>query len=492
MQDFFKRDLVTSTDSYKISHPSQYPAGSEYAMLYIESRGGEFDKTVIAGTHFISRVIDNGITSQEVERANALFRAHFGYDLFYVDAWRRIVTEFSGKLPINIYAVPEGTVVPTHNVVLTAINSHKDYCWLAGHLEMFLLRGVWYPSTVSTISFHAKLAFMRAMEKSSSLTGDAADFVLKTRLHDFGSRGVSSEESARIGDLAHLIHMVGTDTVEGMIMAQELYNTRWDFAAGISIPAREHTTTISYGEDGKLLPVQEDQAYLNSIRKWGDKVYACVMDSINFEESVDRITTGELKDEIISRGGTFVLRPDSGNMFDNIKYALDAVANNVGYTTNDKGYKVLHPSFRLIQGDGLDSVDVIERVVNFIVGLGYSIENVAFGMGGGLLQRCDRDTQKWAMKCCAIVRDGQWYSVRKNPAGCAWKASKAGFIDLIKVDGQFKTIDRHSDHQYNDVPSELVPIVLEGRSVLNVYSESGFVQLRKFADEQAMMYANIN
>lgn len=420
--------LITSTDSYKVSHPYQYPEGTEYVQLYIESRGGEYPETMVLGQNFISRVLERGITMEDVDRAEKLYKAHFGFDLFRADLWRRIVTEFNGILPVKIEAVPEGTIVPTKFPVMTVVNTHKDYYWLPGHLETFLLRAVWYPSTVATISYNAKKAIKQALNTSSDLTGEALDFCVRTRLHDFGARGVSSSESAMIGGAAHLMNFIGTDTVEALIYLQDLYDT--EEVVGISIPAREHSTTISYGSDGKLSPDQEDKAFLNSINQWGSGVYACVMDSVDFEAAVERVSR-EYGDLIKQKNGTFVFRPDSGNMYKNIEFALETLAENMGYTVNSKGYKVLHPSCRIIQGDSLNTPADIEQVLNWVLTLGYSAENIAFGMGGGLLQHCDRDTQKWAAKASAIYINGEWKAIRKCPKGAEWKASKAGYLTLV-------------------------------------------------------------
>ncbi|UQJ94962.1 putative nicotinate phosphoribosyltransferase [Klebsiella phage CPRSA] len=165
--------------------------------------------------------------------------------------------------------------------------------------------------------------------------------VLRTRLHDFGARGTSSAESAGIGGLAHLYNFLGTDTVEALIMAISLFEDcqkafdDGEMAAGISIPAREHSTTVSYGKEN------EDLAYKNSIEIFGEGMYACVYDSWDFKAAVRRIA--EYKDSILSKGGTLVVRPDSGDMVDNIMYALEELGRIFGYTVNSKGYKVLHP-----------------------------------------------------------------------------------------------------------------------------------------------------
>ena len=76
---------------------------------------------------------------------------------------------------------------------------------------------------------------------------------------------------------------------------------------------------------------------------------------------------------------------------------------------NGKGYRVLN-HVRVIQGDGINP-DTIRAILQRITGDGYAADNVAFGMGGALLQRLDRDTQKFALKCSAARVDGEWVDV---------------------------------------------------------------------------------
>lgn len=146
------------------------------------------------------------------------------------------------------------------------------------------------------------------------------------------------------------------------------------------------------------------------------------------------------KDEVIAKGGTLIARPDSGDMIDNISFALETLGEIFGYETNSKGYKVLNKHCRIIQGDGIDGPEVIGRVLTVMKARGWAAENIAFGMGGGLLQMVNRDTCKWAMKMSAIKINGVWKDVFKCPKGAEWKASKKGQLKLrIMDDGRYYT-----------------------------------------------------
>lgn len=477
------QNLILATDSYKVSHHLQFPEGMGRSFYYVEARGANhmgFDKIMVAGVHYLCALLEKGVSVADVEEANELLKAHFGQELFNYEGWMKIATELDGKIPVTIRAIEEGTVVPVKNAILTII-TEEGYGWLAGYLETMILRACWYPTTVATISFHSKLHIAKAMRDTSDLTNGDFDFVLKTRLHDFGARGVSSAESAAIGGLAHLYNFTGTDTLESLVLARNLYG---EHMAGISIPAREHSTTTCYLREG------EYDAFMNSVRNFGGGYFAVVIDSYSTDAALEWLLTNEeFIQTLTEKGGTCVLRPDSGLPIDMVMKVLDRVADLVGFTRNKKGYKVLDPRFRVIQGDGVDEKE-IGRIVNWACyGQKYSMENIAFGMGGGLLQHCDRDTQKFAMKCSAMEVNGVWRDVYKSPETDPSKQSKAGLLDTISKDGIVQTIAVE--------PSEFDPLYGVQHSMMQtVFSDGervGFLpcldDVRQLADEACEMYS---
>jgi nicotinamide phosphoribosyltransferase len=88
----------------------------------------------------------------------------------------------------------------------------------------------------------------------------------------------------------------------------------------------------------------------------------------------------------------------------------------------------------LIQGDGVNELS-IRSILGVFMAMGWSADNIAFGMGGALLQIVNRDTQRFAMKCSAMSRvtdfgDEQWFEVVKDPVTDAGKRSKGGRVTL--------------------------------------------------------------
>ncbi|MEC9445047.1 MAG: nicotinate phosphoribosyltransferase, partial [Pseudomonadota bacterium] len=136
--------------------------------------------------------------------------------------------------------------------------------------------------------------------------------------------------------------------------------------------------------------------------------------------------------------------------------ALERLAVKFGTTVNSKGYKVLPNYVRIIQGDGI-SAQSLSKIIDVVLKAGFSIENVTFGMGGGLLQRVNRDTMSWAMKSSAICIDGTWKDIYKDPITSRSKRSKKGRLALVQDgNGQIKTIKEQalsapSDNLLRDV-----------------------------------------
>jgi nicotinamide phosphoribosyltransferase len=288
---------------------------------------------------------------------------------------------------------------------------------------------VWYPVTVATVSWHVKQTIREYLDRTS----DDAAAQVPFKLHDFGSRGVSSAESAALGGMAHLVNFKGTDTVLGVLAARAYYG---EDMAGFSIPAAEHSTITAWGKDREL------DAYRNMLRQFAKpgSIIACVSDSYDLFHAIEAMWGGVLREEVIRSGATLVVRPDSGDPADVVHRTLSLLNAAFGSTMNSKGYRVLN-HVRVIQGDGVNP-DSIRLILERITHARYSADNIAFGMGGALLQKLDRDTQKFALKCSAARIDGKWIDVFKDPATDHAKASKRGRLTLARhrEHGTFRTV----------------------------------------------------
>jgi nicotinamide phosphoribosyltransferase len=422
---------LLQTDSYKLSHFVQYPPGTTNVYSYLESRGGWFDEVVFFGLqYYLQQYIGQDIDNEDIEEAERFAAQHFAvYPIFNKQGWLRILNRHGGFLPIRIRAVPEGTVVGTHNVLMTVENTDPECFWLTSYLETLLLK-VWYPITVATLSREIKKVIKKRLEQTADSL-DGLDF----KLHDFGYRGVSSEETAAIGGAAHLINFKGSDTIAGIRLIQQHYS---DKMPGFSIPAAEHSTITAWGND-PWSNNSEYAAYKNMLDKFEEGLVAVVSDSYDLENAVKQIWGGRLKSQVEGRHGTVVIRPDSGNPREIIVQVLEWLGDSFGWQTNSKGYRVLSPRVRVIQGDGVN-YHTIQDMLTVVQRAGWSTENVAFGMGGALLQQLNRDTQRFAFKCSSVIVNGEERAVCKTPKTDMGKASKAGRFALVYNGENFQTV----------------------------------------------------
>jgi len=458
-------NFLLRTDSYKFTHWKQYPPGTTRIYSYLESRGGMFPATVFFGLQYYLKAYLQGprFTASDIENADQFCRQHFGADLFNRDGWRRLLEKYGGCLPVRIKAVAEGTVVPTHNVLVTIENTDPEFPWLPNYLETLLLK-VWYPTTVATLSREIKKIIGGFLAR----TGDPS--LLPFKLHDFGYRGVSSEETAALGGAAHLVNFQGTDTVAGIVLLQDIYHVTGMPAH--SIPASEHSTMTAWGKE------HEVDAYRNMLTSYPTGLVACVSDSYNIFNACEKIWGELLKPDVMHRQGTLVIRPDSGDPIQVLAKVFDILGEKFGYETNTKGYRVLPPCVRVIQGDGVNMFTIQNMLYQLAKFHGWSADNIAFGMGGALLQQLNRDTQKFAFKSSAAEVDGQWRPVFKDPITDPGKNSKKGRLALVAPKpGDFQTIEEVSGDTF-EAEDQLLTVFENGE----VKREWGLDEIRKRAE----------
>lgn len=419
-------NFVTMMDSYKFSHWSMYEPETAYVCSYFEQRtGGEFDFSIPFGlTYILNRYFAGQVVTREkIEEADALARGHFGRDdVFNRAGWEYVLSEHGGRLPLLIRAVPEGMRVPESNVLFTVENTDPNCAWLVNHGETVMVE-VWYPTTVCTISAVMKEVLYRALKRSADTT-DKLPFML----HDFGYRGSTSVESASIGGAAHLVNFLGTDTIAALEMLRKHYPDADGGVAGFSVPAAEHSTITSWGE------AREAESYRHILRRFGTGVVSVVSDSWDVYRACREIWGGELRAEVergAVTGRTLVVRPDSGKPEVVVPDILDILGERFGSTINGKNYRVLPDYLRVIQGDGITRRS-LGIIVEAVLRRGWSLENLVFGCGGGLLQDSGRDTLSMAMKCSARKTPGDraWQPVSKSPATDPFKNSKRGYLYL--------------------------------------------------------------
>lgn len=454
-----KQNIITNTDSYKFLNNSMFE-GVTNIYSYFESRNGsQYPTTKFFGLQYLLKTYldDVTITQEMIDEAKVLANNHLGSsDSFNLEMWEHIKDNYNGKLPIEIKAVPEGLEVPESNVLMTITLTQDDAkcVGLVNHLET-LLTNVWSACTVATKSTYIKNLLIKYAEQTCEEKSH-----IPFQLHDFAQRSAKSPEVAGYNGAGHLINFFGTDTVLAWENLRDYYSGNIA-DIGYSVFATEHNYMMYKGVDG------EEEVLGEILAKRPNGIISVVSDTYNIYNFVDNLVGNVYKENIKNREGVFVVRPDSltpdhGTPEDITLWILESLWKNFGGTTNEKGCKVLDPHVRVIYGDGLDE-ESIENILILTFKKGFSSENIVFGCGSYLIDKHNRDTQRFAYKSSAIKINGNWEGRFKKPLGSN-KVSKKGRLKLVKTVGSYITLTE-TDEGYAEAKDELVTVYKDGKIV---------------------------
>ncbi len=375
---------------------------------YLESRGGVYDELIFCGLKPILMALEKAVTYEEIQEANAFAKQH-GVP-FNLEGWLHIWNTYSGKLPIEIKALPEGSRVPTSVPMLTIRNTDPKCVWLTSYLETLLLR-VWYPITVATRIDGMKQKLKPYFEQTSD-SGEVSPFAIL----DFSSRGVTCLEQSQIGGFAYLLHFLGSDNIPAVDWTNRIYNSEM---SGFSVPATEHSIMCSFGEENEL----ESFEYLIDNMGQEGGILSVVSDTWDIFRATERWVT--LRQKIFDKNITLVVRPDSGEIEEVLPRILETLKEGFGYEVNSKGYMVLR-NVKVLWGDGINEhtgtlpFEIAEN-------MSISADSIITGSGGGLMQQnIDRDTAKFAIKGSNVIVNGKSIPISKDPVTDHGKRSKSG------------------------------------------------------------------
>lgn len=458
---------LLQADSYKGSHglmlATIYDGDNHVtnAQFYAGPRkGSKYDNVCNFGLQHLLLMLRNTIiTEKDVSSVSALYAQGLGD--FDTDAWMHVAMNLNGIMPIRIYALPEGVEVPAGVPLFTMESSDPIFARVLGYLETFMSH-LWYPMTVATHSREVK-KMIKSYTNMSSTNTDAWKFML----HDFGCRGVSSMPTAAVGGAAHLVNFYGSDTVPALQHIYDYYGC--SSMPGFSVNATEHSIMTSKALEGQYEVIEK------LIRKFTEGILSIVIDSYDQYKVTDALSNASnLLQLVKARNGKVVLRPDSGEPVFVIEKLFEILGRNLKdeITTNMKGYKKLPPYIGIIYGDGLNHAKINE-LLEMTTRLGWAADNLVFGMGGGLLQKIDRDTCRFAWKCCALqTADGIWRDVYKDPIDGKGtgesKSSLRGRQKVIKVEGKYEVV-REDDPTYAHLDNEL-KLVYENGEVVKTFT----------------------
>lgn len=421
--------LPFNSDSYKDSHPGCYPPNLTGMWSYLECRtGAAYPRQVFFGLQYLMMKYLQGrvVTEDNVMAAEEYSAEHFGRtDVFPTDRWMSIVDGCDGRLPIEIWALPEGTVVPTGTPLMVVKCDYEPFPSLGDHLEP-LLEQVWYPTTVATRQRWMRKRMWNLFRQSCG--GSRADFeTAAAYLHQFGLRGSAGMEAAALADAAHRIAgWTGSDAKLGARLLSEFYAA--PLCTNQSIAAGQHTLVMTWEQCGGEVALLKDA--LNSLPAGG--WMSMPIDTYD-PRTFMSVVIPACKQEILAlhaRGGKFILRPDSGDPIAMIMMVLDSLAETFGTTVDGRGWRWLHPSVGVLYGDGMNPQTQLQ-LYRTLLRASWAAQNVAIGSGGGIVQKnTTRDTLRIAYKGCLSIFDVEGERVerpmQKRVASDPTKASKGG------------------------------------------------------------------
>lgn len=470
-------NLLLQTDVYKFSHKDQYPPGTNKVYSYLESRGSRedgLDYTVFFGLqYYLKKYLSEPVTHADIDEFEEISNGILGVNAVPLKQFRELAN--LGYIPLCICAVPEGTVCPLRNVLMTITNTHPDFAWLVNYVETLLMK-LWLPITVASNSYRFRRMFNGFADRTVG-NRDSVPF----QLHDFGYRGCGSEESAAIAGAAHLLSFLGTDTTAAVKFLRDYYGAGdCERPIGLSVPASEHSVMCAWDDKN-----EDIQAIQNMLDVYPSGIVSIVSDTYNLWKTITDYYCGSLKDQIIARDGKVVIRPDSGDPPNIIcgdpagdseeeRFGvLRLLDRGFGSITNDAGFREIDPHIGTIYGDAI-FYERAQQILSRMAGMGYASNQIVFGSGGLLLNQWSRDTLKMAIKATYCEVDGKPRPIEKDPVTDHGKKSKKGLLRLQRYTTDIGVTYRTLDCQ--------TPLQADGGILEDVYYEGEIVRRQNLDD----------
>jgi nicotinamide phosphoribosyltransferase len=444
-------NIILACDTYKFDHHFEYPADTKqlYSVI-VPRKPSKYSTHIVAmGQTFVAALLSKvRIEEWMIDEAEIEINQQ-GYE-FNRTGWEIIAREMEGKLPIAVYAVEEGRVVKPQTPILGIINTDDRFAWLVSYLETWVQEMVWKMSTVSSHCRAARGLFVKYM----TLTGAVME-ALNYKYHNFGDRGADSPHEAPImAGIAHAALFDGSDCARANGYIKSLYRTSKSYTS--SVVATEHSVMCSHSDaikrdDFGAAKMAVERLYHVVKRTKGGigiPLMSVVIDTYDSRRFVKEYMGGVFKDAIIKSGGKMVMRPDSGKLTEEpVQVARDLDAT-FGSTLNAAGYKVLHPSVGIIQGDGI-RIETLEGLLQSFVDAGFSIDNLVTGSGAGITHEGGRDDFSFSMKAVARYDGVNWIRLLKEPKTDLGKKSLTGLVRCYEDDtGELQVKDYLDDCLY--------------------------------------------
>ena len=505
------KETILLTDGYKLGHHFQYPKGTEMVYSNWTPRSCKYfpeasEGSVVFGIQYLVKEylikqfnenffnlpkeqaikefhdrVDNfvGISNVGIEHIEAL------YDL--------------GYLPIEIKALPEGSVCPIRVPMMTIKNTLPEFFWLTNYLETLISSVLWLPCTSAT---SARL-YKKELKRHAKRTSFPGDVNIGFACHDFSMRGMAGIEAAIVSGMAHMTSFCGSETIPAIRAVEEYYNadSSKELVAA-TVPATEHSVMCAGGKEDELETFRRliCEVYPNGI-------VSIVSDTWDFWQVVEDFLP-KLKKEIMARDGRVVIRPDSGDPVDIIcglrtnphfntriveghyyccyaPFDIDSeyveisegqyygayymLGKTFGWNTTDTGFRYHSTKIGLLYGDSI-TLERQKQIYLRLEGAGMAACNLVLGVGSFTYQFKSRDSLGFAVKATACKINGELKEIFKQPkTDDGTKNSLKGLIAIYEENGTYVAKDCVSEAE--EMEGALEPVFVNG-SLVKDYSLS--------------------
>ncbi len=398
---------ITKADAYTISSndfaSKEARAYSAYNFVNRYSPEKAFpdlafdSRMVLAGLHDAIDKVATQITDEQVMLAEKFMsRAHsFGGHLnFPIHLWKRVVKEYNGYLPLKITAIPEGSTFFPNEPVIQVESTAADMGELAAHVEARLVGMVSIATAAATLCRHW-LERMREQVRTDYIllygkepTAEEVDNNARFQIHNFGARACDTDDESILIGKAHLLSFYGTDNFDA---AYDAWMNGASDPIGTSILALAHRNI-----QGHKMEVDGFQAIVDATKGQSVRIASFVADCYNYKNAVKQLVAmAHHNPDVI-----FVIRPDSGDCYDTLKFIYDTCIE-MGVYKEVNGFKV-PKNVRFIYGDSVKPAMQFFTMNKLRVNGMLPTQWGIWGVGGYIRNTPNRDSLSSAYKLCAV------------------------------------------------------------------------------------------
>lgn len=461
-------------DFYKAVHAEMLNPNMTKSVSYFTprmSRVNRWDKVVMFGlqafckTYLIDHFEKNFFGRAEgevIEEYRRILDNTLGKGVYDIE--KIIKLHRLGYLPIEIIALPEGTMVPMRVPMFGITNTHDDFAWLPQALESLISAELWYPMITATVG----KTYRDIVDTYYYMTCDD-DVPKRKALGSFDFRGDMGLDAALKAGSGWCTSFVNTATVPAVPYLEAMYNcdcTKEEVAFG-AVSSEHFVMCSNYAVDG------DEETFIRRMltELYPNTSFSCVLDSYDYWNVIDNIIP-KLHDEIMAHNGCMLMRGDSGDCVEVVTKTVFKLWDEFGGTVNSKGYKVLDPHVKAIYGDSI-TVQRAGQIYQILMENGFAAQNVALGVGSfsmhcieedGELKPFTRDTFSSCIKACYAEVDGKEYPIFKNPKESGFKKSQKGLCHVHMEDGEITYTDGYVSSTLPD-GNMLEPIFRNGKLI---------------------------